>query len=204
MHEVWRQRLNQWLLPLASRVTVSPNAITAAALALNRSAAAALAAARREPSLFLVGALVLAFAGLLDALDGAVARARNLTSRFGDFLDHLFDRISDVGILVGWCVGAAVRPAVTIAAVVAVMLNGYIGTQIEATFGKRRYAGTGRAEFVVAAFFFPLLQFGLLRGGIAERLFAGFTIAEWLTIVIVAFAAIGLIQRFGLARTLSR
>ena len=42
------------------------------------------------------------------------------------------------------------------------------------------------------------------RGGIAGRLFAGFTIAEWLTMAIIAFAAIGIIQRFALARSLSR
>lgn len=204
MQQVWRDRLNRWLMPLAGRVAISPNTITSLALLVNLTGSAALATARRQHGLFLAAAVIIGVGGLLDALDGAVARAKGLTSPFGDFLDHLFDRISDVAVLIGWCVGAAVRPAITISAVLAVMLNGYIGTQIEATFGRRIYAGTGRGEFVLAAVTFPLIQFTLLRGGVSERLIAGFTPAEWLTLVIVLFAVVGIVERFFVARKLAQ
>ena len=45
-------------------------------------------------SLFRSGILLL-LAGLCDVIDGAVARARNMTSRFGAFIDSTFDRITE-------------------------------------------------------------------------------------------------------------
>lgn len=44
----------------------------------------------------LVPGLLLMPAGLLDILDGAVARLRGEDSRFGAFLDSVLDRVSDV------------------------------------------------------------------------------------------------------------
>jgi CDP-diacylglycerol--glycerol-3-phosphate 3-phosphatidyltransferase len=44
----------------------------------------------------LVPGLLLAPAGLLDVLDGAVARLRGQESRFGAFLDSVLDRVSDL------------------------------------------------------------------------------------------------------------
>ncbi len=44
----------------------------------------------------LVTGLLLIPAGLLDILDGAVARLRGEESRFGAFLDSVLDRVSDV------------------------------------------------------------------------------------------------------------
>jgi len=44
----------------------------------------------------LVPALLLIPAGLLDVLDGAVARLRGEESRFGAFLDSVLDRVSDL------------------------------------------------------------------------------------------------------------
>src|SRR6059058_2532431 len=85
---VWRDRLNRWLLPVARRTPLSPNAITLLALAINLVGAACLALGARRPSLFLAAIVLIAVGGLADALDGIVARARNQTSRYGDFLDH--------------------------------------------------------------------------------------------------------------------
>lgn len=201
MH-LWRERLNRWLLPVASRLAVSPNTITVAALLINLGAAAMLIGAAREPALFPLAALAIATGGLLDALDGAVARAQERSSAFGDFLDHLCDRISDLAILTGWCIGAAVRLPITLAALVAVMLNGYIGTQIEATFGRRSYRGAGRGEFVLAAISLPLLQFILMQAGYEEFRLGGLTMAEGVTGAIAVFAVVGFIERFAEARQL--
>jgi CDP-diacylglycerol--glycerol-3-phosphate 3-phosphatidyltransferase len=44
---------------------------------------------------------VMLFAGLFDALDGAVARESNLMSSFGAFLDSTLDRLSESAIFVG-------------------------------------------------------------------------------------------------------
>jgi CDP-diacylglycerol--glycerol-3-phosphate 3-phosphatidyltransferase len=44
---------------------------------------------------------VMLFAGLFDALDGAVARESNQISAFGAFLDSTLDRLSESAIFVG-------------------------------------------------------------------------------------------------------
>ena len=191
-------------MPLAMRVKVSANTITVTAMLLNIAASFMLAAARTQPRLLIMAALMIACAGLLDALDGMVARLRGQTTRLGDFLDHFFDRVSDLFILLGWTVGAAVRPLLAAITLLAVMLNGYISAQIEASFGRRSYGGTGRGEYVLAVTAIPLLQFAFVRSGLALDRVGGFTPAEWLTAAIAVFAVVGIVQRFGDALQLAR
>jgi CDP-diacylglycerol--glycerol-3-phosphate 3-phosphatidyltransferase len=59
------------------------------------------------------GGLLLAVAGALDILDGAVARAARQTSAFGAFLDSVLDRYSDLLVLGGVIVLFARRGAVS-------------------------------------------------------------------------------------------
>ena len=63
---------------------------------------AAMAAGGRRPILFLVSVAVLTVGGLADAFDGIVARVQGKSSRFGDFLDHFCDRVSDLVLVIGW------------------------------------------------------------------------------------------------------
>src|SRR5437588_663026 len=153
---VWRERLGRWFDPIARRMPLSPNAISLIALALNIVAAVMLYDARRRPLLFLVAIAFITVGGLADALDGIVARVQQKTSKFGDFLDHTADRLSDTLLAICWLAGSGVRVSLLIAATVGVMLNGYIGTQIEATFGERSYDTVGRGEFVLALIVFPI------------------------------------------------
>jgi CDP-diacylglycerol--glycerol-3-phosphate 3-phosphatidyltransferase len=48
-----------------------------------------------------LGALLLALAGVCDILDGEVARASRITSKFGAFLDSTLDRLAEAAALVG-------------------------------------------------------------------------------------------------------
>ena len=48
-----------------------------------------------------VAGAVMLFAGLFDALDGAVARESNQISAFGAFLDSTLDRLSESAVFVG-------------------------------------------------------------------------------------------------------
>ncbi|MGA7615618.1 MAG: CDP-alcohol phosphatidyltransferase family protein [Thermoanaerobaculia bacterium] len=194
--QIWRDRLGRWLRPLARRSPLSPNAITVVALLLNLAAAVTLAMGLIHPVLFLVSIPLTGVGGLCDALDGAVARERNLRTDFGDFLDHLFDRISDASLTVGWIVGTAVRPSIGAAAVVGVMLNGYIGTQIEATWGRRSYEGTGRGEFIVALLVYPVTAYLLARNGASQMRWLTLTVPEWLTAAMALLAFLGIGQRF--------
>jgi archaetidylinositol phosphate synthase len=196
---VWRDRLHRWFAPLARRCPLSPNAISVIALLLNVVAAALLY--RR---FFLWAIVLLAIGGLADAFDGIVARVQQKATRYGDFLDHFADRVSDVLLLTGWLLGNAVREEIVIAAIIMVLLNGYIGTQIEATWRERSYDAVGRGEFVLALVVFPLVSFILYDNGWHELAPAGLRIAEWMSLLIVAFGLLGIVQRFILAAKLER
>lgn len=198
MH-VWRDRLHRWLAPLARRCPLSPNAITVIALGLN--VVAAYLFYRRQ---FLPAMALLIVGGLADAFDGIVARVQEKTSLFGDFLDHFADRVSDTLLITGWLLGNNVRIGIVLAGVIGTLLNGYIGTQIEATFGKRNYDSVGRGEFVLALVIFPLVSHILVQNGWDTLTPAGLLIAEWLTLLMMFGAILGIVQRFALALRLSR
>ena len=201
---VWRERLGRWFEPLARRMPLSPNAISLIALALNVTAAVLLFHGRKQPVDFLIAIGFIVVGGLADALDGIVARAQNKTSRFGDFLDHCADRVSDTLLAICWLTGSGVRESLVIAAVVGVMLNGYIGTQIEATFHERNYDSVGRGEFVLALIVYPIVSYIVFTNGWAMTHYAGLTVTEWLATVMTLFAIVGIAQRCALALRLER
>jgi archaetidylinositol phosphate synthase len=188
---VWRERLHRWFEPLARRCPLSPNTITWIALAINVAAAGLLW--RRQ---FIVAIVLLIIGGLLDAFDGIVARVQEKQSRYGDFLDHFADRVSDLLLVTGWLLGNAVRIEITLALVIGVALNGYIGTQIEATWGERRYDTVGRGEFLLALVVYPIVSMILYDNGWESIAFGGLKTAEWMSIVLVAGATLGIAQRF--------
>ncbi|HUJ14998.1 MAG TPA: CDP-alcohol phosphatidyltransferase family protein [Thermoanaerobaculia bacterium] len=195
----WRERLGRWLTPVARSCPLAPNAISIAALALNLGAAALFLS-----RIFLWPILLIAIAGFLDALDGTVAREQQKETRFGDFLDHVCDRLSDTALAACWMIGNGVREPLVVAGTILIMLNGYLGTQIEATFGRRNYDSVGRGEFVLALIVFPIASFILFSNGWAAGRFGGATISEWLSAALIAFALLGIVQRFALAARMER
>ena len=68
---------------------------------------------------------VMLFAGLFDALDGAVARESNQMSAFGAFLDSTLDRLSESAIFVGvvFFYAASSRPYEVLLAVAAMTFS---------------------------------------------------------------------------------
>ena len=72
------------------RSGLTPNTVTVLGVATQIVAAAMILQGR-----FLVAAIVAAVAALLDSLDGVLARARGMSSRFGALLDSTTDRLSD-------------------------------------------------------------------------------------------------------------
>lgn len=196
---VWRDRLHRWFAPVAARCPLSPNAITILALLLNAAAAWLLYRGQ-----FLPAIVLLATGGLADAFDGIVARVQNKTSKYGDFLDHFADRVSDGLLVTGWMLGSGVRIELAALALLAVMLNGYSGTQLEATWHERNYDSVGRGEFVLALVVFPIVSHILATNGWQSVALRGLIIAEWMTLLLVAFALLGIVQRIALAARLSR
>lgn len=200
----WRERLARWFTPLARRIPLSPNAITIIALALNVIASGCLAHGAQRPMLFLIAIVIIAISGLADALDGIVARVQNKSSRFGDFLDHCADRAGDTLLAASWLAGNDVRRPLAMAGIIMTMLNGYIGTQIEATYGERSYESIGRGEFVLAIIVLPIISYILFTNGWEALRFASLTVAEWLAGLMLLFALYGVVQRVRVAVRLER
>ncbi len=195
---VWRDRLSRWFTPVARSCPLSPNAISIIALLINLGAATLLAY-----RFFIVAIFLVAIGGLADAFDGIVARAQQKESPFGDFLDHVADRISDTALATGWMVGNDMRESIVVVGIILVMLNGYIGTQLEATYGKRSYEAVGRGEFVLGLIVFPIISSILFRNDWAAQHVASFTIPEWLALLMVVVAFLGIAERFVLAKRMA-
>ncbi len=75
---------------LLAKLGVHPDAVTIAGLMLVAAAAVLMA-----QGLFLAAGMLLLFSLPLDAVDGAVARARNRSGTFGMVLDSTLDRYAD-------------------------------------------------------------------------------------------------------------
>lgn len=118
---------DQWLAPMARRITVSPHAITVASVAAMALAAALLLAGPTHWAAPLV-----LLSGLLDALDGAVARAHGRQSRFGALLDRVSDRVADALLLAALVLGGHVAPALGLYALAVVPLASYVSACLEA------------------------------------------------------------------------
>jgi len=196
---IWRDRLHRWLAPAARRCPLSPNAVTLLALAINVVAAVLL-----YERWFLVAIVFLAIGGLADAFDGVVARVQEKSSRYGDFLDHFADRVSDTLVLTGWLLGNDVRIEIALAAIIAVMLNGYIGTQLEASWGQRDYKSVGRGEFVLGLIVFPIVSSILYENAWQDAVLGQLRVVDWMALAIAAFAFLGVAQRLAIAAKLER
>jgi len=128
---------------------VHPNVISLFALVAGCLAGVSFWLAHRSELFFLTAAVLMAVSGLADAVDGIVAREAGRASRFGDFLDHFFDRLVEVAILGGLAVAPGATTWLGMAVLLLVLLNSYLGTQIHASFGSRDYTGLGKAQLFV-------------------------------------------------------
>lgn len=187
------------MAPAARRCPLSPNAVTLLALAIN-----AVAAALLYQRWFIVAIILIAIGGLADAFDGVVARVQEKTSKYGDFLDHFADRVSDTLLLTGWLLANEVLLEIALAAVIVVMLNGYIGTQLEASWRRRDYESVGRGEFVLGLIVYPIVSSILYRHGWENASLGGLRVVDWMAVLIVAFALLGIAQRLAIAAKLER
>ncbi|MBA3524175.1 MAG: CDP-alcohol phosphatidyltransferase family protein [Geodermatophilaceae bacterium] len=87
-----------------------------------------------------VGALVITFFVLFDMLDGALARARGTTSRFGAVLDSSCDRVADgaiLGALAWWFAGRGDSRSLLLASLLCLVLGSLI------SYIKARAEGAG-------------------------------------------------------------
>ncbi len=110
---------------------VRPNQLTVLGLCCSALSAVAFAADRLR-----WGGLLLALAGALDILDGALARASGQVSPFGAFLDSVLDRYSDLLVLAGvgllfMRLGRTLDVVATMAALIGTVMVSYTRARAE-------------------------------------------------------------------------
>jgi CDP-diacylglycerol--glycerol-3-phosphate 3-phosphatidyltransferase len=138
-----------------ARTRVTPNALTAAGVALCVVAAVLVFFENRDELVFYwLGAAAFVVGSLLDILDGALARTSGKGTPFGAFLDSTTDRVSEAAVLGAIALvfsrhGETVALALDFAAVAGSFLVSYTRARAEA-LGLRGDVGIGsRAERVV-------------------------------------------------------
>jgi phosphatidylglycerophosphate synthase len=108
---LWRlfplvRHLSDQLTPLLLRLPVTPNQVTAISLAAGLAGAACFAVGERPAAL--AGAALLIVCYILDNCDGDIARAKNLSSRFGHYFDSVADWLVDAAFFISLGYGASV------------------------------------------------------------------------------------------------
>ena len=158
------------LTPLAKRIPLGPMGISFLSLLTAIGAGFSFFMAdlenisigihRRGALWLLIGALMVFLTAVLDALDGMVARIREISSRRGDLIDHTLDRVADIIIVGGIALGPLVEITVGFAAIIGILMLSYMGTQAQAVGAGREYAGLlGRADRLVVLIMVPIIQY---------------------------------------------
>lgn len=135
---------------------INPNVLSA--LSVVFAAAFAVAYMVSGPFLYLAPLFVI-LSAFFDAIDGKVARMRNMASKRGDLVDHFLDRVSDVLLSAGIGFSVFSHPAYAFLGLEGILLTSYMGTQSQALGVGRDYSGiVGRADRLVLIFVFSILQ----------------------------------------------
>jgi len=182
--------------PVAHRMSnFNPNTLTIISLITGILTGLAFALTRLTPWFFLVAGGLVGISGAADSLDGIIARMYSRVTKKGDFIDHFCDRLVDLAIILGIALSQGAHLILGFVLSLLILLHSYLGTQIEATLGKRSYKGTGKAEFFLGLILFSLLA-ALFPHLTVEIAGEKMVIADIFMIILLVFAVWGLIQRF--------
>jgi archaetidylinositol phosphate synthase len=104
--------------------------------------------------------------GVLDLLDGRIARLTGKATLSGDFLDHVMDRWLDVVLLTAIAFSPWADMRVGLFAIAGTLLTSYMGTQAQAVGAGRIYGGfLTRADRVVLLIAAPYIDHVLVATG---------------------------------------
>ena len=150
------------LMPLAKISTLGPMGISLLSLITALTAGYSFYVGDLDSNkiYLLLGSLMVFLTAVFDALDGIVARERNLSSKRGDLVDHTLDRVADIIIVGGIALGPLVDITVGFSSIIGILMLSYMGTQAQAVGAGREYAGLlGRADRLVVLAIVPVIQY---------------------------------------------
>lgn len=170
-----RPAVSRVVAPLATRLLrlgVTPDMVTVAGTVVAVTGALVFFARGQ----FFVGTIVVTLAVLTDALDGAMARLRGVSSSWGAFLDSTMDRIADAAIfcaLVLWYAGdgdSKVLVAVSLFCLVSGAVTSYAKARAEGLGMTCNVGLAERLERLIAVLAGTLLAGLGVAGGLAAAL----------------------------------
>lgn len=143
---------------------ISPNALTFLGLVTSTVAAFLFgyATGENQQRMFIYAGIAMVLAGLLDMVDGRVARATGQESPFGAFFDSVLDRYSDLALFFGLLVYYARAERFFYVVLVAVVMTGtimvsYTRARAESLIGSCKVGFLERPErlvlLIIGAFF---------------------------------------------------
>lgn len=121
-----RTHIEKILLPIATKIKLSPNIISLLAFVAMSYSATLIITHHLAWACFWI-----LISGLLDLLDGAVARAQSNATALGAFLDRVIDRASDFVLLASIMIGAHVTTLLGLYVLFVVMLSSFISAYLE-------------------------------------------------------------------------
>ncbi|HUL62446.1 MAG TPA: CDP-alcohol phosphatidyltransferase family protein [Methanocella sp.] len=187
------------LLSVFQSLRVSAAALSAASLCCAVLAGVAYYFARGNGIVTAFALLCLLLNGVLDALDGALARKNGTASRYGDFVDHVIDRYADVIIVCGIFLGGFLSAGLGALALAGVLLASYLGTQAQAVGVGRVYGGImGRADRMIVLSLATCLNL-VYPAAIDVHGFA-FPILGWALLLVGALSHVTALQRIWYTR----
>ena len=132
-----RDRVKGIFEPIAlamGRAGLTPDALTLIGFAITVSGAALVALQH-----WTLGGIVVLAGGIFDMFDGTLARATGRVSRFGAFIDSVFDRAGEAVVYLGIVVGAAIDEH----ARVPILATAAMGSAFMVSYVRARSEGLG-------------------------------------------------------------
>jgi archaetidylinositol phosphate synthase len=158
-----KQRAQLWFASEAKmlhKLGLSPNQVSILGIAFAVLSAITYWQWERHPLLLILAPLLMLASGLLDALDGALARLYKEATDFGGFFDSLLDRYADAIVICGIILGGLTEVSWGLAALVGSLLVSYARARAEAAGVKMESVGLAeRAERLVLLALASFLSF---------------------------------------------
>ena len=127
----------------------------------------------------IIGGILLLVSGFFDMVDGQVARVTGKISKKGEYLDSMFDKISEVAIFLGILIGGYAEPYVVLLAITLSLLVSYARAKSDLINIKLQGIGIGeRAERLLVIAIIGIIGF-----------------MDYAVVIVIIIAGITLIQR---------
>lgn len=156
LKEKFESIVSEAVKPLAS-LGVTPNQLTVLGLLVSFFAALSFLTWQFNKERLLIGSILILVSGLIDAIDGILARSTGKVTEFGGFFDSVTDRYSDAIVLSVLILGGLCNPYIGLATLIGSLMVSYTRSRAEAE--GVNMAGIGLAERAERMIFLALCAF---------------------------------------------